>query len=167
MKLSKKERVILANQYKILAAIDSESSSRYKELVEILENGYEIFYCMIDEWYGEEMPEQEGKFVLNILDLYRAIEDVKRRTKDSSLISHHLAVFRGFDGNNEPSEMAFCRFLIEQQGKFEEQKQYASRSGSFNSHAPMRDKYKRMLDVANSIDIWEMDATEALQILNA
>lgn len=167
MQLNRKERVMLANQYKILAALDPDSSSRYIELMEIVENGYEIFYSMIDEWYRDEMSKEEGQFVLDILDLYRAIEDVKRRTKDSDLISHPSSVFRGFDGNNETAEMAFCRFLIDRQGKFEEQKRNASRNGSFNSHTPMKEKYRRMLEAADSVDIWTMDSQEALQIINS
>jgi uncharacterized protein len=167
MQLTKKERVFLANQYRILAALDSDSSSHYKELIEIVENGYEIFYSAIDEWFSEEMPEIEGKFVLDILDLYRAIEDVKRRTKDNTLLAHYFAIFPGFDGNNETSEMAFCRFLIGRQGKFEEQKQYLSRNDNLNSHMPMKEKYRAMLAAAKLIDIWQMDAKDALQILNA
>lgn len=167
MKLTKKERVLLANQYRILAALDSDSSSHYKELIEIVENGYEVFYSMIDEWFGEEMPESQGRFVLEILDLYRAIEVVKRRTKDSQLLAHNFSIFPGFDGNNETSEMAFCRFLIVRQGKFEEQKQYLSQNDNLNSHMPMVEKYRAMLTAAEDVDIWSMTAKEALQILNA
>lgn len=167
MQLSKMERVLLANQYRILAALDSDSSSHYKELIEIVENGYEIFYSTIDEWFSEEMPASQGKFVLGILDLYRAIEDVKRRTKDSKLISHSFSIFPGFDGNNETSEMSFCRFLIIRQGKFEEQKQYLLQNDNLNSHMPMKSKYRAMLAAAKQIDIWKMNTEDALVILDA
>ncbi|WCM86542.1 YfbU family protein [Acidovorax sp. NCPPB 3576] len=168
MQLTKKERVFLANQYKILAALDPDSAGHYEELIEIVERGYEIFYSAIDEWFSEEMTETDGKFVLEILDLYRAIEDVKRKTKNAELLSHPFAIFRGFDGNIETNEMAFCRFLIGRQGKFEEQKQYISHNDNLNSHAPMSWKYHAMLNEANKlIDIWQMDAKDAIKILNA
>ena len=49
MKLQKKDRLLLINQYKILAALDKGEESHYLELIEILERGYSIFYSMIDE----------------------------------------------------------------------------------------------------------------------
>ena len=77
MELTKKDRVLLINQYKVLAALNKDEEAYYLELIEVLERGYEIFYSLVDEWISEDMPEDEGRFVLNILDLYRAIEDVK------------------------------------------------------------------------------------------
>lgn len=168
MKLSKKDRVLLINQYKLLAALYKEDEAHYRELIGILENGYEIFYSMIDEWISDDMPTDEGKFVLNILDLYRAIDDLKRSSKDKKLADHPNSFFRGFDGNQETEHMGFCRFLIDEQGKFQEQQQYFLRNDHLNSHMPMIDKYKRMLDVAANIsDVWNMTVEDALRILDA
>ncbi|MEO4187099.1 YfbU family protein [Acinetobacter pittii] len=169
MKLDKKDRLVLINQYKILAKLEVNDAHYYKELIEILENGYEIFYSLLDQWLDEEMPYEESRFVLNILDLYRAIEDLKRRTKDEELIQHSYCIFKGFDGNNETEYLGFTRFLIEIQGKFQEQKQYYYQNDHLNSHFPMLDKYKRMLDKVNEerIVIWQMNTEQALSILNA
>lgn len=169
MKLEKKDRLILINQYKILARLDTNDSNYYKELIQILENGYEIFYSLLDQWIDEEMPKDESRFVLNILDLYRAIEDVKRRTKNDELTQHHYGVFKGFDGNNESEYLGFTRFLIEIQGKFQEQKQYYYQNDHLNSHCPMLDKYRRMLDKVkeDGINIWKMSTEQALSILDA
>ncbi|MBI6636170.1 YfbU family protein, partial [Pseudomonas paralactis] len=49
IQLTKKDRLILINQYKILASLDKDDESHYLELIQILENGYSIFYPMIDE----------------------------------------------------------------------------------------------------------------------
>lgn len=168
MNLTKKDRVFLINQYRILAALKEDEADHYNELISILENGYEVFYYMIDEWYSDSMPSDEGRFVLNILDLYRAIENLKRSTKSAELNDHYYSFFRGFDGNDETQYMGFARFLIEKQGKFFEQEQYLRRNDNLNSHAPMIDKYRRMLIAAESInDIWEMSIEQALQILEA
>lgn len=168
MKLSKKDRVLLINQYQLLAALYKEEEAHYRELIGILENGYEIFYSMIDEWISDDMPTSEGRFVLNILDLYRAIEDLKRSSKSQELADHYYAFFRGFDGNNETEYMGFCRFLIDEQGKFQEQQQYFLKNDHLNSHMPMIDKYKRMLDVATAVpDVWSMTVKDALRILEA
>ncbi|NWK51822.1 YfbU family protein [Acinetobacter sp. SwsAc5] len=167
MKLDKKDRLILINQYKILAKLDANDAHYYNELIQILENGYEIFYSMLDQWIDNEMPEDESRFVLNILDLYRAIEDLKRRTKDENLSKHSYGIFNGFDGNNESEYLGFTRFLIEIQGKFQEQKQYYYQNDHLNSHCPMVSKYKRMLELSENENIWQMDIETALKILDA
>jgi uncharacterized protein YfbU (UPF0304 family) len=167
MDLSKKDRLLLINQYRILASLEKDDASHYNELIKILENGYSIFYSMVDEWISEDMPEEEGRFVLNVLDLYRAIEDVKRKSKSEELDDHHYSFFMGFDGNNETEYMAFSRFLVQEQGKFREQERYFRKNDNMNSHMPMIPKYRRMLDESGKYDIWNMDVQEALSILNA
>jgi uncharacterized protein len=168
MELTKKDRLLLINQYRILAAIDKPEESHYLELIEILQNGYEIFYSSVGEWISDDMPEKEGRFVLNVLDLYRAIEDAKRSTRDPSLLEHHFAVFPGFDGNNEAEYLGFCRFLIEKQGKFQEQEQYLSQNDGMNSHMPMVDKYRRMLIAAGDITaVRRLSPEKILAILEA
>jgi uncharacterized protein len=168
MEITKRDRLILINQYRILASLNKNEADHYQELISILENGYAIFYSQLDEWISDEMPEEEGRFVLEVLDLYRAIEDVKRASKDSRLLAHHYSFFRGFDGNNETEHMSFCRFLIETQGKYQEQKQYLLKNDNLNSHMPMIEKYSRMLDEAQSLpNKWSMNADEALRVLDA
>lgn len=168
MEITKRDRLILINQYRILANLDKSEAERYEELISILENGYSIFYSQLDEWISDEMPEEEGRFVLGVLDLYRAIEDVKRASKDSRLLAHAYSFFRGFDGNSETEHMSFCRFLIEKQGKFQEQKQYLPKNDNLNSHMPMTEKYSRMLDEAKNLpNKWSMSAEEALRVLDA
>lgn len=168
MEITKRDRLILINQYRILASLNKAEADHYEELISILENGYSIFYSQLDEWISDDVPEEEGRFVLEVLDLYRAIEDAKRATKDSRLLAHHYAYFRGFDGNNETDHMSFCRFLIEKQGKFQEQKQYLLRNDNLNSHMPMTEKYRRMLVEANNLpDKRRMSADDALRVLDA
>jgi uncharacterized protein YfbU (UPF0304 family) len=168
MKLTKKDRLILINQFEILAALNPASKSHYDEVVEILVNGYKIFYSEFDDWVANDRPVEEGRFVLEILGLYRVIEDVKRKTENQQLNAHRYSFFRGFDGNTETGYMLFCRFLIETQGKFQEQRPYLSRNDNLNSHTPLVEKYQRMIDKApKPPELWEMTADEALSILDA
>lgn len=170
MKLEKRDRLLLINQYKILAALEKSEASYYLELVEILERGYAIFYSMVDEWVSDDMPEEKGKFVLNLLGLYREIEDVKRSTKDERILQHNYAIFAGFDGNEEAEYLVFCRFLIERQGKFQEQKQYVDINTGMNSHMPMVQKYKRMLTARaelGDLRSYRLTVDQVLGILDA
>ena len=100
MKLTKLERLNLINQYTILAKLSPDDAEHYEELKTILEDGYEIFYSSLDMWISEDMPEEEGKFVLDILDLYRFIEDYKSRSPNSLVLENHYSIFLWFDGNN-------------------------------------------------------------------
>lgn len=167
MELTKKDRLLLINQYRILAALNKDDASHYNELIQILERGYSIFYSMVDEWISEDMPEDEGRFVLNILDLYRAIEDIKRKSKSEELESHHYSFFMGFDGNYETEYMGLARFLVQEQDKFREQERYLRKNDNMNSHIPMIPKYQRMLEESKNHDIWNMNIDSALAILNA
>lgn len=168
MEFTKKERVLLINQYRILASLNKDEEEHYSELIAILENGYEIFYSMVDEWISDDMPEEEGRFVLEILDLYRIIEDTKRSSKDSRLIEHAFSIFRGFDGNNESEYMSFARFLINQQGKFSEQQDYLRKNDNLNSHMPLVPIYKAMLRKWEEINNrMPLSVDEAISILDA
>jgi uncharacterized protein YfbU (UPF0304 family) len=168
MDLTKKDRVFLINQYRILAALNENEADHYNELIEILQSGYKIFYSEIDQWVFDDMPEDEGKFVLNILNFYRAIEDLKRSCKSEALSSHYHSIFRGFDGNNETEYMGFARFLINDQGKFAEQQQYLMKNDSLNSHDPMIEKYQRILRKWEELGKnWKLSEEQALEILNS
>ena len=72
--LSKIQRLTLINQYKILAELDKENRKQYEEFIEILSSGYTVFYDTLTEWISDEMNEEEGEFVLDVLDLYCAVE---------------------------------------------------------------------------------------------
>ena len=162
MEFTKKERVLLINQYRILASLNKDDEEHYSELIAILENGYEIFYSMVDEWISDDMPEEEGRFVLDILDFYRIVEDISR------LIEHAFSIFRGFDGNNESEYMSFARFLINQQGKFSEQQDYLRKNDNLNSHMPLVQTYKAMLRKWEEMDKrMSLSVDEAISILDA
>ena len=168
MEMTKKDRVFLINQYQILAALNVAEADHYKELISILQHGYEIFYSMIDEWVSEDMPRSEGKLVLDILSIYRVIEDLKRGGKNKTLSEHNYSYFRGFDGNNETEYMIFARFLIEEQGKFSEQQAYLSKNDGLNSHTEMLNKYRRMIARWESFgEKWQLSESQALEILDA
>jgi len=168
MELSKKDRLLLINQYKILSLLDSGESDHYKELIEILESGYEIFYPMVDQLISDDMPSEKGKFVLEVLGMYRAIEDLKRIKYNEDISKEHFSFFRGFDGNEETEYMSFTRFLIEIQGKFSEQIQYLKDNDNLNSHMQTIDKYSGMLKKWEELGKnYQLTEEQVLEILKA
>lgn len=140
------QRASLITQLQILKAVDPNSASDYDERIEILQSGYTIFYNQAIGVTGDEMPEDRCRFVLDVLDMYRMIEDYKANNPSDQTVSGHLrGHFCGFDGNNEVSYLRFASFLIDTQRKYQEQKAYMARNDQMNSHMPMVSTYRKML----------------------
>lgn len=166
LELSKKDRVLFINQYEILKVLDADNADHYEELIEILTNGYAIFFSKVDEWVFDEMDVSQGRLVLDTLDMYRAFANHFRENPGSPSAQHDWATFRGFDGNEETEYMSFACFLIEKQGKFDEQRE--NENVGFNSHSPSLPKYRRMLAAWQDNDrAFDLDAAQVAQILDA
>jgi len=168
MNFTKLERIQLINQFEILKVLKPDDREYYEEWIEILTNGYAIYYSDLEDWVEDEMPVDEGRFVLDVLDLYRAIENYKSHHEAKVIIEHAFGNFPGFDGNYEGHYFIFTRFLLDKQKKFQEQAQYRDKTDDFNSHWPNLDQYKRM------VARWEkhgrkheMSEAEILEILKS
>lgn len=146
IQLTLKDRIFLINQYQILKALYPDNSQFYDERIEILEFGYTIFYDEIISLDGDELSQIDCKFVLDILDCYRFIDDYLVATSDEEVRNHPWSYFRGFDGNHETHLLVFARFLIKTQGKFQEQLQYLKKNDNLDSHACHRKKYEKMIE---------------------
>ncbi len=75
MSLSPVERLTLANQYRIMAKLYSESESTYSRWADELERGYESFYNDIFQDIEDPLPEEESKFVLDVLGMYQVLQN--------------------------------------------------------------------------------------------
>lgn len=141
MKLTKTERLILANQNKILSFLDIDNSENHLYKAEIAEKGYEGLYDSlfgnIHEGIGEDICNETHE----ILTMYRVInnciadlKDEQKKTMDLKKIS-----FVGFDANND-SHYFFMKFLVEKSNLYDEYKAVP------NSHSiASLPKYKKML----------------------
>lgn len=152
MNLTQTERLILLNQYEILKKLDHKNAEHYNKATEILENGYTSYYKDLFRGLSPDMEKSECDFVVEVLEMYRAIEDYKRRNPtDSDVVNDPFSHFAGFDGNNEAECHGFAQFLINVQKKWQEQTPYEQQTDGYNSHTPMKDFYERMLDVRRSL----------------
>ncbi|MFD2628718.1 YfbU family protein [Oceanobacillus kapialis] len=167
MEISKAERLILANQFRILA----ESNPQDKHLIraEILERGYEALYN--DEIFNllsEEMDQEEGDFVIDVLSMYRGIDDSYENLQDKQNLSEREITFPGFDGNYETRYYGFTKFFIQDYSRFAEIDERCN--GNFNSHRELIPKYRRMLETWNQIPSEErhsMNIEQIQELLNA
>tara|TARA_R110000787_G_scaffold37145_7_gene94603 strand:- start:3420 stop:3935 length:516 start_codon:yes stop_codon:yes gene_type:complete len=144
MKLDKIQRVILANQLKILEALYPDDAEFLAPKRTALEEGYALHYEDLAESYYDELPEEECKFVLDVLDMYRSITFSYREMEDKSGVSNEDIRFKGFDGNNETQYMAYCRYFIDDLGRFQELIE-GQEYHDFNSHTPMIQIYRDRL----------------------
>ncbi len=144
MHLELKDRLIIANQFKILEKLYPEEASYYSQHRKAVEEGYTLHYSWMVEHFYEEMTEEECREVLGILNMYRAITTSYGKLEDKEGIEVFWLKFRGFDGNNEPKQFAYAQYFISDLGRFEELK-YGSDYANFNSHMETLDKYRKML----------------------
>lgn len=136
LKLTKTERVILANQYRLLEALVPDEADYFAQRRQIVEKGYAIHYSEIDQWFYDEMEPEASREVLDILNMFRALTKAARQ----NLSVGAKLNFEGFDGNEEAAEFGYVTFLIETLGRFTE-----IDINELNSHWPMLERYRAML----------------------
>lgn len=134
--LTKTERVILANQYRLLEALVPDEADYFAQRREIVERGYAIHYSEIDGWFYEEMEPEASREILDILNMFRFISNAADRKLS---VSAKLR-FEGFDGNEESSELGYVTFLVETLKRFTE-----INPNQLDSHSPKLRRYRAML----------------------
>ena len=167
MELTKKERLALIYQLKILEALYPDERSEYAQKRKALENGYELHYDWLLEDISVGLTADQCQEILDVLDMYRAITfGLQRLERDHPLQSERLAKFRGFDGNNEGHLMAYVRYFIMDLERYEELK--PTKFPTFNSHAPMLSTYQEMLKRWNSIpNKYELSEQDIARVIGA
>lgn len=154
MKLSKVERLILANQYQLLSMrknnyISKETAKNYST---ILLQGYELLYDEIFSGMDDTVSSEECRFVLDVLTMYRDISNsyfnLLEENPNLSLNKEDIA-FKGFDGNGE-GEYHFAKFFIQDFNRFKDLVE--NEFMKFNSHSSASISiYKEELEKYNII----------------
>jgi uncharacterized protein YfbU (UPF0304 family) len=135
------ERQQLINQFRILEKLYPENAEDYAESRSIIAHGYTIQYEDVFSEVFEEMDIAECKYVYDVLDLYRTLNQSYEALPDKKGLTAEDIRFRGFDGNNESKRHAFAQHL-RNQGKWTE-----TLAGSLNSHSmTTMSLYPRMLN---------------------
>lgn len=151
MDLSLTERVIIANQFKILEKLYPDEAKYYAIQRKALEAGYKLHYADIVENFYDEMSEEECREVIDILDMYRALTFSYNRLPDKAGIDEREIRFDGFDGNEETSQYLYALYFIVDLERFTELT-YGQKSPDLNSHGHRLKKYRDMLAVWKSFD---------------
>ena len=143
-KLTFTERLILANQFKILSIIDEDNSEGHKYSEDIVTHGYEGFYDELYTGIYDPIPAEICTETSDILDMYRGIETgiASLKEEEKKGLDLEKIEFKGFDANND-RHYGFMKFLVDRGGRYDEYK------GKYiNSHTMSSiDKYRRMFNV--------------------
>jgi uncharacterized protein YfbU (UPF0304 family) len=138
LKITDTERLILANQYEILATLKEDDS--YAHLAEELRDGHEWLYQQHFDYLSPNMREEDSEFVVTILGIYSDLHDSYEQLSDKSGIEPRQVQFPGFDGNNEGELLSFSRALRKSARFIDTLPEHGK-----NSHMPTREIYGRMI----------------------
>jgi len=87
------ERIILRNQYLILKQLHPKEAEHYEKLISIVERGYEYEYGQLAEpLSGDLMPEKDFAEVIDILDMYSALQRSRKELADMAAEIEKAAV---------------------------------------------------------------------------
>ena len=152
--LSMKERLILANQYEILSRLsqDEDEKQHFENIREAFSSGYTRYYDLATEHFSEEVSNEECKFVVDVLDLYRDLYYSREHTQEiKDAIEEREVLFKGFDLNDniESKYYSFYSFLVNNLGRYQEINELmeAGKIEDFNSHGfgPTMEQLKEMI----------------------
>lgn len=142
MALTKSERLILANQYRILTFVDPKNAKSYERAQEALESGYESAINTLFDPIFDGLSESECSFVIRVMAMYDALQRSQSTLGANAGVTKEEVQFPGFDGNHETEYMAYARYVIQHEDRFT----YLEPVGSdFNSHMPSLALYRAML----------------------
>lgn len=142
MTLTKTQRLILANQYRILALLDSANAKSHERAQEALESGYESAIENLFNPIFDGLDSHECGVVNRIMAMYEALQRSQAALGTDGGIRTEEVHFPGFDGNNETAYMSYARYIVEFENRFTDLKPIG---GSFNSHMPSLARYRAML----------------------
>lgn len=171
VKFTKTERAIFVYLFKILQN-QNDNDFDYENLIKALQCGFSLHY---DEvflgLYDEELSREECLEVLDILEMYRGIiysYNILRSAGKCSKLSDPIVKFPGFDGNNETKQLAYTQYFIMDLKRYSEINEISE--GYYNSHCPMLNKYRNMLQKWNEYkslpNRYEMNEEQILTLLS-
>lgn len=146
LKLSTLDRIFLVNQLRIMEVLYPEEASGMSLQREALERGYEMLYAWDFQniYVGNDtMTEEESREVWDTLEMFDVINRAIPPDFDTS--RYPVTKFMGYDGNNETKFLSFAQFTVERLQRFEYVPMASPRY--WNSHMPVREIYRRMLEV--------------------
>lgn len=164
MEMTNAQRLIISNQYQLMAMLDPAQAEHYRRLQTIVECGYGLQLRELDRHFGE-ISEEDCRTIIDVMEMHHALQVSCNNLSDSSAIACRRLNFLGFDAASEPHLLGYVRFLTETEGRYP---QFDASEHGFNAQMPMWAKYQRMLQVWRACPRqYHLSAAEITQIVNA
>lgn len=146
--LSLTERLVLANQFRILAALNPSESDDCKDLIEVLERGFSAEYSRVfTRFHREGLGQEDCNYVSEVLEMFWNLQDAYDQLGNKAGLDDRDVRFPGFDGNNENAFLQYAKHLCKSGFRG-----FRS-SSSMNSHSQTTRRYGLMLERYHSVPI--------------
>ena len=164
MEMSSTQRLILVNQYKLMALLDPTNAAKYQRLETIVKGGFSLELRELDNEFSV-ISEEECRTVLDTLEMYKALQISYNNLSDKCELSEHRLQFVGYCAVREKKYLNYLRFITSVEGKYQE---FMRCEHGCDSQTPMRDKYSRMIDAWKACPHeYHLSMAEIQNILNA
>lgn len=164
MEMTPAQRLLLSNQYKIMAMLEPENAERYRRCQTIVERGYGLQLRELDSEFGE-LSEETCRTLIRIMEMHHALHVSWSNLKDPAGLEERRLTFHGFDAATEAAYLGYVRFMVHTEGRYT---QFDSGTHGFNAQTPMWEKYQRMLALWHTCPRqYHLSANEIAQIINA
>lgn len=139
------KRLVLTNQYRILALVDDERNADYWErAADVAEDGWPVEslpgFDRLAEAAEDPLTRDDQEFVLDIFQIYQLLQDAA--DKGMAAADGRGVDFPGFDGNYETKLMGYARHLVDHEQRFVSVR---TMGPGFNSHWPTVETYTGMI----------------------
>ncbi|EOD56665.1 YfbU family protein [Aeromonas molluscorum] len=143
MNMSHTERLILSNQYEILAKLNPEQAAQYQRASTIIEKGYCLQILALEKDFGH-LDLATCQEVLDTLELHHAlaISWGNLDPANQGEIAASRLRFNGYSRSQEAALADYVCFLLEVDKRFPE---LDCPCDELSSDIAMREKYQRML----------------------
>jgi uncharacterized protein YfbU (UPF0304 family) len=144
IKLTDAERLILSNQYRIMALLDRSERDGWEQLSEQLRDGHAYFYeNHLKMTMRPNLEEADTNFVLRVLGIYSDMAASYQALEEKGDIKEHDVRFPGFDGNDS-YEAVLLQFTeaLRKDRRFSET---LPEGRDLNSHFPAARGYRRIV----------------------
>ncbi|HYH82415.1 MAG TPA: YfbU family protein [Longimicrobium sp.] len=143
MKLSRTERWMLANQYRIMAALYPQQAALYNDYVVALERGYaSVIDRLARHVTRDDTDHKESEEVDTILEMFDSLQRSFRTLDDPYGMEAYQMQFPGFDGKTEADYLGYAHFALERERRHEN----LATAGNLDTGTPMLRSYRRMVD---------------------
>lgn len=139
------KRMVLANQYRILALLDTDDEGYWRRAADMSVQGWPTDNLpdveTIRGYQRDALTKEDQHFVLDALNVFELLQDGEKRGFRPKRDNASTA-FLGFDGNNEGKLLSYARHAVENEHRFESVRRMDE---NFNSHMPTVELYQRMI----------------------